>query len=137
MTDDIGRLVRLTDTDRTVADPEADVRGRRVVDPFDQDLGRVDDLLVDDREGRVRFLRVSEGGVLGIGARHYLIPVDAVVALEGDRVRIGRDREEMATVPPYDPDLGDDPGYYAGLYGWWGHPPFWGPGYTYPGYPYY
>ncbi|MDP5183385.1 PRC-barrel domain-containing protein [Blastococcus sp. BMG 814] len=137
MTDDIGRLVRLGDTAQTVADPAADVRGRAVVDSDGDDVGRVDDLLVDDQENEVRFLRIGEGGFLGIGAQHYLIPVDAVVAVEPDRIRISRNRDRMAEVPPYDPELEYQPDYYAGVYGWWGYAPFWGPGYRYPTYPRY
>jgi sporulation protein YlmC with PRC-barrel domain len=137
MTDQIGRLVRLSETSQTVADPAADVRGRTVVDSDGAEIGTVDDLLVDDRENKVRFLRIGEGGLLGIGKQHYLVPVDAVVAVEPDRVRISRNRAEMAEVPPYDPELEYRPDYYAGLYGWWGYPPFWGSAYRYPGYPYF
>jgi len=40
-------------------------RGRTVVDRHRDEVGRVEDLLVDERENRVRFLRVGEGGFLG------------------------------------------------------------------------
>lgn len=69
-----GTLYRLGETDQTVADPAADVRGRTVVDRHGEEVGRVDDLLVDDRENRVRFPRVGERGLLGIGRTHYLGP---------------------------------------------------------------
>jgi sporulation protein YlmC with PRC-barrel domain len=72
-------LVNLGDTGLTVADPNADVRGRAVVDHNGEEIGKVDDLLIDDRERRVRFLRVGHGGFLGIGASHFLVPVDAVM----------------------------------------------------------
>lgn len=130
-----GLLVRLADTDRTVADPAEDVRGRQVVDSDGEDLGRVDDLLVDDRDGRVRFLRIGEGGFLGIGKSRFLVPVEAVVAIDEDTVRISRNRGEMTGVPTYDPDLAEDPGYYGNVYGWWGYPPFWQPGYAGAAYP--
>ncbi|SNS18878.1 PRC-barrel domain-containing protein [Geodermatophilus pulveris] len=130
-----GTLYRLSETDRTVADPDADVRGRAVVDRHGEEAGRVDDLLVDDREGRVRFLSVGEGGLLGLGKTHYLVPVDAVVAVDADRVRIDRDRAGMGGVPVYDPELADRPDYYESVYGWWGTAPFWGPGYAYPPFP--
>ncbi|TFV57715.1 PRC-barrel domain containing protein [Geodermatophilus sp. DF01-2] len=131
-----GRLVRLSETGRTVAEPAADVRGRTAVDSEGQEIGTVDDLLVDDREERVRFLRVGAGGFLGIGKEHYLVPVEAVEAVEPDRVRIGRDRAALSDVPGYDPELAEDPAYYAGVYGWWGFGPYWAPGYVYPPYPY-
>lgn len=131
-------LVKLGDTGQAVADPADDVRGRDVVDSNGEKVGSVDDLLIDDQEAKVRFLRVGAGGFLGIGEQHFLVPVDAVAAIEPDRVHISRDRAQLNDVPIYDPEVTDeDPTYYADLYGWWGYPPYWGPGYTYPPYPHY
>ena len=128
-------LVRLTDTARTVADPAADVRGRDVVDADGEEVGRVQDLLVDDEEGRVQMLRVERGGFLGIGAEHFLVPVAAVTSVTDDVVRIDRERSRLTDVPGYDPDIEEVPEYYAGLYGWWGFPAMGAPGYVYPPFP--
>lgn len=128
-------LVRLSETGHTVSDPKVDVRGRRVLDREGEQVGTVDDLLVDQGELRVRFLRVEHGGILGIGAQHYLVPVDAVSEITEDAVRIDRERERLTDVPGYDPELAEDPAYYGGLYGWWGYPAYWAPGYVYPVFP--
>jgi sporulation protein YlmC with PRC-barrel domain len=135
-TDVAGRLVRLSESGRTIADPAADVRGRTAVDSRGEEIGTVDDLLIDDREDKVRLLRIGAGGFLGIGRDHFLVPVEAVEGVEPDRVRISRDRAALQHVPGYDPDLAEDPAYYAGVYDWWGYGPYWGPGYVYPSYPY-
>ncbi len=129
-------LYRLSDTYQTVSDPEADVRGRKVVDSNGEEIGTVDDLLIDDEENKVRMLRVGEGGFLGLGKQHFLVPVDAVASIDPERVHIDRDRGRLGDVPIYDPDLAADPEYYGQLYGWWGFPPYWGAGYSYPPYPY-
>ena len=131
------RLVRLSDTDLTVADPAEDVRGRTVVDRNGDEVGTVDDLLIDDRANKVRFLRVGAGGFLGIGEQHFLIPVDAVTRIDPDHVHIDRERTGLRGVPGYDPDLAYDYDYYGDVYGWWGYGPYWAPGYRYPAYPYY
>lgn len=131
-----GRLVRLRDSDRTVADPAADVRGRTAVDRNGERIGTVEDLLVDEEEDHVRFLRIASGGFLGIGKDHFLVPVDAVTEVGPERVVVGRERARLGDVPGYDPELTYDRTYYAGLYGWWGYGPYWTPGYTYPPYPY-
>jgi sporulation protein YlmC with PRC-barrel domain len=81
-----GGLVRLVDAGLTVAEPAQDVRGRRVVGPAGEELGRVDALFVDARRRRVRYLRVAAGGVWGFGARHVLIPCRAVARVEPDAV---------------------------------------------------
>ncbi len=129
-------LVALSDTDLTVADPQADVRRRKVIDATGEEVGKVDDLLIDDEQTKVRMLRVQHGGLLGIGADHFLVPVDAVVSVTADAVHIDRERSRLTDVPGYEPEVVYDPTYYGGVYGAWGYPAYWGPGYMYPGYPY-
>jgi sporulation protein YlmC with PRC-barrel domain len=131
-------LVRLDDTDLTVAKPEEDVRGLTVVGSDGEEIGKVHALFVDADERRVRLLDVESGGLLGLGAEHRLIPVDAVVQVSDERVTIGRSRAEIAKAPGYDPDLeelkpADD---LNDLYGYYGMTPFWTPGYRYPGFPF-
>lgn len=129
-------LVRLSDTDLTVADRDEDIRGRNVLDMAGEALGEVDDLLIDEREHKVRFLQVSSGGFLGLGARKFLIPVDAIMRITEDAVYISQSRERVASAPNYDPTLVDER-YLGEVYGYYGYPPYWGPGYRYPPYPYY
>ena len=131
----MGTLVPLGDSTLTVANPDEDARGRTVVDRHGEEIGKVDDLLIDDRENRVRFLRVAHGGFLGIGQDHFLVPVDAVTGMDEDRVYIDRERSRLSDVPGYDPELAREPEYYSSVYGWWGYAPYWAPGYTYPPYP--
>lgn len=129
-------LLRLGDSGLTVADPVEDVRGRKVVDRAGQEIGTVDDLLIDDRQHKVRFLRVAEGGVLGFGETHVLIPVDAVTRVTDNAVHVDQTREHVAGAPRYDPKLADVQ-YWGDLYGYYGYGPFWAPGYAYPAYPFY
>lgn len=129
---DTGRvadLVRLSDTTFTLADPAEDVRNRTVIDADGEEIGHVHDLFIDEEEKSARFLQVASGGVLGIGAQHFLVPVEAVAEIEDDRVHISRNRERLLDVPTYDPDLADHRNYYADLYGWWGYAPYGAAGY--------
>ncbi|MGY1749102.1 PRC-barrel domain-containing protein [Modestobacter sp. SYSU DS0511] len=130
-----GRLVPLSETDRTIADPAADVRARSAVDSSGEEIGTVEDLLVDDEECRVRFLQIGSGGFLGIGKDRFLVPVDAVTSVQPDQVQIDRDRARMTDVPGYDPEVTRDPAYFEDVYGWWGYGAYWGPGYLYPRFP--
>lgn len=127
-----GTLVKLSDSTLTVADPREDVRGLKVVDRHGEDIGTVDDLMLDDRENRVRFLQVAHGGFLGIGEDHFLVPVDAVTRVDADHVHIDRARADMTDAPGYSPELAEAPDYYGDVYGWWGYGPYWAPGYAYP-----
>ncbi len=128
-------LSKLSDSGQTVASADEDIRGRKVKDKDGHDVGTVDDLLIDDQDRKVRFLRVEHGGILGFGATSSFIPVDAITRITDNDVFINHSREHVAGAPSYDPDLKDDLPYYGGLYGYYGYSPFWGMGYKYPRYP--
>ncbi|WP_229075103.1 PRC-barrel domain-containing protein [Actinoplanes sp. DH11] len=125
----------MTESDRMVADPAQDVRGRKVFDADGEEVGTVTDLLVDTDENAVRFLRVEHGGLLGFGASSSFIPVDAVRRVTDDEVHVDSPRDRIAGAPAYDPDLVDQVDYYDKVYGHYGYPPFWSRGYLYPGFP--
>lgn len=134
---DKAKLVRLSDTDFTLGASEEDIRGHRVFDGSGEEIGHVNDLLVDEREVKVRFLEVAAGGFLGLGERKFLIPVDAVTRIERDEVHVDQTREHVIAAPEYDPEVVQEETYWNDLYGYWGYAPFWTPGYAYPAYPYY
>ncbi len=129
-------LLRLSDTALTLSHPEEDVRGRKVIDASGEQIGHVDDLMIDDQEKKVRFLQVASGGFLGIGRTKVLIPVDVIQKITPEAVQIDRTREHVAGSPPYDPEVTDQPDWSV-YYAYYGADPFWAPGYTYPMYPYF
>jgi sporulation protein YlmC with PRC-barrel domain len=131
------RLVKLGDTDLTVADPAEDVRGRKVYDKNGDEIGKVDDLMIDKETNKVRFLAMESGGFLGIGEHHFLIPVDAITRVTSDGVYIDQTKEQIAGAPRYDPAVVPTDTYWNDLYGYYGYSPYWAPGYVYPAYPYY
>jgi sporulation protein YlmC with PRC-barrel domain len=134
-----GALLKLSDTNLTLGDPEEDVRGRKAIDRDGEDIGTVEDLFVDDEENKVRFLQIGSGGFLGIGERKFLIPVDAITRIDADHVHVDQTREHVAGAPEYDPEVTPEPdyNYYEGVYGYYGYPTYWGAGYAYPPYPRY
>ncbi len=124
------RLLRLSNIDLTVADPAEDVRGRKVVDKDGARIGAVSDLIVDDREQRVRFLEVVAGDLFGLGRQKALIPVEAITRIGHDTVYVNQTQHDISQAPPYDPELIDeevgDGSYYGHLYRYDGYPPYWG-----------
>lgn len=138
MPDRLAKLVKLGDTDLQLADPNHDIRGRKVIDANGEDVGDVDALFVDEGERKVRFLRVASGGFLGMGATKVLIPVEAVARVSDDTVRVDRTRDRVAAAPAYDPDLIDvEPAELERVYGYYGYTPYWREGHVYPTYPFY
>jgi sporulation protein YlmC with PRC-barrel domain len=144
---DTPTLFSLNDEPYDVKDPAEDVRNHKVVDLDGEVIGSVDDLLIDGDDHKVRFLRIKEGGFLGLGGRHFLIPVDAVTRITKDTVAIDQTGEHVGKGPEYDPavtadetwrqEAFRDDGYYPSVYRHYGFPPFWAPGYAYPAYPFY
>ncbi len=120
----------------TPRDPAQDIRSRKIEDANGESLGKIEGLLIDDQENKVRFLRVASGGFLGVGQDTALIPVEAITKIGKDVVRVNQTRERISAAPTYNPSLIDDR-YYTGLYGYYGYGPYWAAGYAYPSYPYY
>lgn len=132
-------LVKLGDAGKTVADVHEDIRGYTARDSSDEEIGKVEELLIDVDEEKVRFLVIASGGFLGIGKDKTFVPVDAIRSIsENDHeVLVNGTRDQIAGAPEYDPDLADTRTYYEGLYGYYGFAPYWSAGYTYPAYPLY
>jgi sporulation protein YlmC with PRC-barrel domain len=122
-------LVRLSDSGLALEDLAQDVRGLDVYDEDGDQIGTVEDLYADAEEGKVRFLEVSAGGFLGLGEKHFLVPVEAVSeVLREDRVVVAQKRQRVANSPLFDADVVPQPAYQDELYKYYGFPPyFWPP----------
>lgn len=116
-------LSRLGDHDKTVSSSDEDIRGRTVKDKDGQDIGKIDGLLIDDVEQKVRFMEVATGGFLGFGESKSLVPIDAITRITTDEVHISHTREHVAGAPPYDPHLAvvEHTDYVFGLYPYYGY----------------
>lgn len=93
--------------DYKVAKEDPDVRGWRIVDSSNRELGRVEELIVDVDKEKVRYLDVVPSGETSNVTRdeehHILLPIGvAELDLRDDRVIInGVDRSVLDTYPPY------------------------------------
>jgi PRC-barrel domain protein len=56
----------------------------------------VEELYVDTEERKVRFLEVGAGGLLGLGEKRFLIPVEAVVKIYDDGVTVDQSRDKVS-----------------------------------------
>ena len=113
----VPKLVKLSDSGLRLQDQASDVRGLDVFTRDGEQLGSVEDFYVDTVEREVRFLEVGAGGVLGLGEKRFLIPVEAAKIYE-DGVTVDQSREKVneslslkTNVVPeaaYERDLYDD-----------------------------
>jgi sporulation protein YlmC with PRC-barrel domain len=93
------RLVKLSDSEFRLVDPAADVRGLGVFNENGEQMGSVEDLYVDPEERKVRFLDVAAGGFLGLGEKHFLIPVEAVVKIYEDGMTVNEGPDKVSESP--------------------------------------
>jgi sporulation protein YlmC with PRC-barrel domain len=100
-------LTKLSELDVPLEEPWQDLRGLDVYDNADQQIGSVEDLYVDRQTRLASYLVVSAGGFLGIGKKHFLIPVEEVSRDVGEeRVTILVPRDKVVNSPEFDPDIG-------------------------------
>jgi len=131
-------LARLSETDLVLAEERQDIRGRKVVDRDGTEIGHVDDLFIDEGERKVRMLQIRSGGFLGLGERHFLLPVDTIKKVTKSDVQVNETLERIAGAPVYDPGLVEAPTQesWEPYYGYYGLSPYWGMGYLYPRFPF-
>jgi hypothetical protein len=82
-------------------------------------------------------LEVRAGGFLGLGDRHFLLPVDAITSVTKSEVHVNQTRERIVHSPVYDPTLIETPTqeYWEPYYGYYGLSPYWDSEYMYPHFP--
>jgi sporulation protein YlmC with PRC-barrel domain len=100
-------LTKLSETDLPLEESWQDLRGLDVYDIQDEQIGSVEDLYVDREVRLPSYLVVSGGGFLGIGKKHFLIPVEEVSRDVGeDRVTVTVPKEKVLNSPEFDQDIG-------------------------------
>jgi hypothetical protein len=83
------------------ADPLSQTHGRLVFDQDEMGVGEVHELFVDPHTGRVRYLRIEAGGVLGFAKSYFLIPAEAVVTVDDKKVYVDLDYDSFLGAPSY------------------------------------
>jgi len=101
----------------------------KVVNLAGQDVGKIEELMIDVTTGRVAYAVMSFGGFLGIGNKLFALPWSAVTVDEAKkRFVVNVTKESLDEMPGFDkdhwPDLGDLE-LAAGVYRQWNSTPYW------------
>ena len=76
--------------------------GMKVKNKQDEDLGKVSDLVVDLKSGKVAYAVLSSGGTLGFGGKLVAIPVEALTLLPGEKVfTVDLQKQQLAQAPGF------------------------------------
>jgi sporulation protein YlmC with PRC-barrel domain len=77
--------------------------GARIKDTAGKDLGEIDQLLVNQNDGKVSHVVVGVGGLAGIGETHVVVPwSDVKVRWERDNAVVSMDRAALDKAPRYE-----------------------------------
>jgi sporulation protein YlmC with PRC-barrel domain len=87
--------------------------GDQVRNEAGEDLGKIDEIMIDIPTGRVAYAVISFGGFLGMGNKLFAIPWSALAVDEDEKCFIlDVDRQTLETAPGFDkdnwPDMEDE-----------------------------
>ena len=107
----------------------AALTGDRVCNPAGEDLGTIEELMVDIPRGRIAYAVLSFGGFLGLGDKLFALPWSAL-RFDDERQEfiVDIDRKKLENAPGFDkdhwPDMAD-PAFAARIHGHYGKELYW------------
>jgi sporulation protein YlmC with PRC-barrel domain len=79
--------------------------GDTVVNAQGENIGKLEDIMIDMSSGRIEYGVLSFGGVLGMGNKFFAIPFDQFQAdTKNERLVLNVDKERLKDAPGFDKD---------------------------------
>lgn len=71
-----------------------------------ENIGKIQDLMIDTETGRVVYSVLSFGGFMGLGDEYFAIPIEALVFSNKDKnlIKLDIDKETLENAPGFDKD---------------------------------
>jgi len=107
----------------------SEVLGMKVENPQNDNLGDLQDFVVDLHSGHIVYAVLASGGFLGIGEKYLAIPPKAFqVSTDGKHLALNVDKEKLKAAPGFDknnwPQMADQ-NWTQGVYTYYGQEPYW------------
>ena len=112
-------LIKLRDSDLPRDATAKALLDGAVYDRDGEKIGTVKDLYIDTEDDDVRFLDVGSGGFLGLGEKHFMVPMEAVTDT-GSVVTIEQSREKVEGSPELDTKGVPEDAYLQEVYDYYG-----------------
>ncbi|WP_342745178.1 PRC-barrel domain-containing protein [Arsukibacterium tuosuense] len=81
------------------------ITGDEVCNLQDEKLGKIQNIMLDTGEGKIRYAVLSAGGFLGMGDRLFAVPWKALkLDAENKRFLLDADAERIKNAPGFDKD---------------------------------
>ena len=103
--------------------------GETVVDAQGENIGEIEEIMLDVRSGRIAYAVMSVGGFLGIGEKYFAVPWHALTMdTDNHRFILDIDKERLRNAPGFDkehwPTMAD-PRWAGDLHAYYGSRPYW------------
>ena len=103
--------------------------GAKVENLKNENLGKIEDLVIEPEDARVSFAILSFGGFLGMGEKFFAVPLQAMRASTEDRTFVlDVDKEKLKKAPSFEkdrwPDM-HDRAFGTTVYNYYGYQPYW------------
>jgi sporulation protein YlmC with PRC-barrel domain len=109
--------------------PAATLAGDSVRNPAGEQLGHIEDIMLDVTRGRIAYAVLSFGGFLGMGNKLFAVPWNALTLDADDECFIlDVSKERLKAAPGFDPDHWPsmaDPRWQGELDIYYGTRPYW------------
>jgi sporulation protein YlmC with PRC-barrel domain len=120
------------DSERFRLNKASDLLGQNIENTNDENLGEIDELVLDADRDRINYFVLESGGVLGMGDKHFAIPWEALkITVDEDQdqqfvLNVTEDR--LKNAPVYNenewPRM-SDPMWVRDVYEFYGVRPYW------------
>jgi sporulation protein YlmC with PRC-barrel domain len=103
--------------------------GDRVRNPEGEDLGKIEEIMLDYKNGRIAYAVLSFGGFMGLGNKLFAIPWNALeLNTDEHKFILNVDKKKLENAPGFDksdwPDMAS-PEWGSKIYSYYGYRPYW------------
>ena len=109
--------------------PASTIEGTAVQNAAGEDLGEINEIMIDLDQGRIAYAVLSFGGFLGLENKLFAIPWEALkIGSAGDVFILNVPREKLEHAPGFDQDQWPDwadPSWGETIHTYYGYKPYW------------
>lgn len=81
------------------------IKGSNVKNIQNENIGEIQDLMINPETGHVEYAVLSFGGFLGIGDKYFAVPVEALkFSNENHDIKLDVDKERLENAPGFEKD---------------------------------